>query len=107
MVINKLSIRKYLYNNRHYLLGALVLGLIVDVFVLNVMSEFVVLFLLALWLVYAANYQIRFRSYLLWAFGFLLLVPLLAIFAPSVMAEKVAIWAYTFLVVTFFKKLVS
>ncbi len=91
---------QYLVSNlRFAFLFLAILGISVDIFIFDSTSDLVILFLTGLWVLSVWLYEYEGRISIGMGLGFLILCPLLLIFNVDAVAEKVAIWAYIFLVV--------
>jgi len=85
--------------NRITFLVLVILGILLDIFVLKSSYDLVIIFLTVLWILSVYRYKFEGRISVGLALGFLILCPFLLIFKKELIAEKSAIWAYLFLVV--------
>jgi hypothetical protein len=76
-----------------------ILGILLDIFVLDFSSDLIILFLTGLWVWSVRWHRFEGRVSVAGALIFLALCPFLLIFKKDPIAEKAAIWAYMFLVV--------
>ncbi len=76
-----------------------ILGILIDIFVFKFTSDFIILFLTGLWVLSIYRFKFEGRVSIGFALFFLILCPFLLILGKEPIAEKVAIWAYMFLVV--------
>jgi len=75
------------------------IGILMDIFIFKLTSDFLIFFLTALWVLTVKFYKFEGRVSVAVALGFLILCPFLLIFKKEAIAEKAAIWTYMFLVV--------
>jgi len=99
---------QYLVSNLRFIILFLTfLGLFLDIFIFEFTSDLVMLFLTGLWVLSIWLYEYEGRVSIGMGLGFLILCPLLLIFDADAIAEKVAIWAYMFLVVGVIQQIVE
>ena len=96
-VIKKIF-KEYIFN-QITILVLVILGILIDIFVLKFTSDLLILILTALWILSVYHFKFKGRTSIGLALGFLILCPFLLIFKKELIAEKAAIWAYMFLVV--------
>lgn len=84
---------------RIWFLGAVVSGLVLDIFIFDFTSDLVILFLVGLWILVVRLYEYEGRISIGIGMGFLIVCPFLLIFKVDAIAEKAAIWAFMFLLV--------
>ena len=96
-VIKKIF-KEYVFN-QITLFVLIIFGILLDIFVLKFTSDLLILILTGLWILSVYRFKFKGRVSIGLALGFLILCPFLLIFKKELIAEKVAIWAYLFLVV--------
>ena len=96
--IFKKIFKEYVFN-QITLIILVILGILIDIFVFKFTSDFIILFLTGLWVLSIYRFKFEGRVSIGFALFFLILCPFLLIFGKELIAEKVAIWAYMFLVV--------
>lgn len=74
-------------------------GILFDIFVFKFTSDLLILLLTGLWILSIFHFKFKSKVSISLALGFLILCPFLLIFNKGIMAERVAIWVYMFLVV--------
>jgi len=84
---------------RDILLASCFFGILFDVFLFGLSSNFIILFFTGLWILIVKLYKFEGRISVVIAFLFLMMCPFLLIFKKDLIAEKVAIWVYIFLVI--------
>jgi len=90
---------KIILTNYLFWLILAIFGIFLDIFVFKFTSDLLILILAGLWVLSVYHYKFEGKASVGLALGFLILCPLLLIFKKESIAEKVAIWAYMFLVV--------
>ena len=90
--------KEYVFN-QITLIILVILGILIDIFVFKFTSDFIILFLTGLWVLSIYRFKFEGRVSIGFALFFLILCPFLLILGKEPIAEKVAIWAYMFLVV--------
>ena len=96
--IFKKIFKEYVFN-QITLIILVILGILIDIFVFKFTSDFIILFLTGLWVLSIYRFKFEGRVSIGFALFFLILCPFLLILGKEPIAEKVAIWAYMFLVV--------
>jgi len=101
----KISIGKFFITNRFKVLVAFLLGAFIDIIFLNIISNWITIPLIITGLICVLVYRLKFGWCLYLSLFLLILMALFGLFQLPIVAEKLAIWAYVFLIITFFKKL--
>jgi len=107
--LNKMfkKISSFLNKYRFLILIFCGVGILFDIFFLKLTSDFLIFFLMGLWVLAVRYYKFEGRVSVGVALGFLVLCPLLLILKKEAIAEKAAIWAYMFLVVGVIQMLIE
>lgn len=103
----KEKIKRFLNQYKTYLLTVAILGVLLDVFVLVLVYDSIILFLVALWLLSAWFYQIKGELLVVWAIIFLILSPLFANMGKEAIADKMIIWFGVFLLLGALRELLG
>lgn len=98
-------LKKFLVKNKVMLLFLFMLGVLMDMVLLEFVYSFVFFPLMVLWLLCELVYTRKHDWYLMLSIVLLSLVLPLKFLSLETVAEKISIWAYFYLVVAFFKKL--
>ena len=101
------KISSFLNKYRFLILIFCGVGILFDIFFLKLTSDFLIFFLMGLWVLAVRYYKFEGRVSVGVALGFLVLCPLLLILKKEAIAEKAAIWAYMFLVVGVIQMLIE
>ena len=99
------KLKAFLAKNKFMVLFLFILGVLMDIVLLKFVYSYVFFPLMILWLLCELVYRQRYEWYLKLSMILLLLVVPLKFLALESAAEKISIWVYLFLVVTFFKRL--
>jgi len=100
-------ISKFLGKNKFLILIFCGVGILFDIFFLKLTSDFLIFFLMGLWILTIKLYKFEGKVSLGVALGFLVLCPFLLILKKEAIAEKAAIWTYMFLVVGVIQMLIE
>lgn len=90
---------KYIFANYFFWPILLVLGVLLDIFVLKFTSDLLILILTGLWILSVYRFKFKGQVSISLTLGFLSLCPFLLILKKELMAEKAALWAFVFLIV--------
>ncbi|MBU1017211.1 hypothetical protein KJ678_03580 [Patescibacteria group bacterium] len=101
----KISIGKFLIKNKFKVLVVFSIIVFIDMVFINIISNWIIIPLIVFGLLCVVTYKLKFKWCLYISLTLLILMALFGLFQLPIVAEKLAIWAYVFLVVTFFKKL--
>ena len=101
----KESKNKFFIKNKSKVLVVFFIAAFTDTVFINIISNWIIIPLIILGLLFVIVYKLKSKWCLYLSLAFLILMALFGLFHLPIVAEKLAIWAYVFLVVTFFKKL--
>ncbi|MFH1456929.1 MAG: hypothetical protein ABIF17_02315 [Patescibacteria group bacterium] len=101
----KISIGKLFIKNKSKVLIVFFIIALTDIAFISIISNWIIFPLIIFGLLCVIVYKLKFKWCLYLSLTLLILMALFGLFQLPIVAEKLAIWAYVFLVVTFFKKL--
>src|SRR3989344_5826159 len=97
-------VRKLLYNFRIYILGVTLALFVLELVFIKGTFDLPILVLMALWILNVLNYKLDFKFNSMIGLVFLALIPFTLIFKFNMLAEKLSIWSYTFLILALVQK---
>lgn len=97
----------FLKQSRYFLFLVFSIGFLVDIFVFKTISDLFILFLIILWTGTVIGFRLESRFSILTGIIFLITSCLFLLVKAETIAQKLAIWAYMFLVFGIIQQLVE
>jgi hypothetical protein len=91
-------IKKYVFS-KYNLLALFLFGLLAEIFLITTPSDLITLSIMGVWIITVRLFKFKGRASIIWTLIFLASCPFLLIFNNLPFAEKLARWAYMFLMV--------
>jgi len=89
---------------KYYILGLALFLTVLDLLLLSDIYSFVILPVFLLWLCVFISFNLRLSHYIYTALGLLLCIPILNFLTLFILAEKLSIYAYLFLILLCIKE---